>query len=95
MDNKLHILRHSLGLDQNGRGKQYRNHFVTGDGSNDFPFCRELVANGFMTERAGSELSGGDSVFYVTPSGVKYAHSGQPIEIKPSGPKPTICHKHG
>ena len=66
MDSKLHILQHSLGLDHYGAGRQYRNHFVTGEGSDDFPLCRELVAEGLMTERAGNELSGGSPVFFVT-----------------------------
>lgn len=46
MDSKLRILQHSLGLDQYGAGRQYRNHFVTGEGSDGFPLCRELVAEG-------------------------------------------------
>lgn len=66
----LHILQHSLGLSRQGAGRQYRNHFCTGPGSKDFDACRQLVADGLMTERAGSELSGGDSVFIVTPKGV-------------------------
>ena len=66
---QLHILQHSLGLDQYGRGESYRNHYVTGEGSNDHVDCMELVALGWMTRRAGNELSGGDDVFRVTDEG--------------------------
>lgn len=66
---QLHILQHSLGLDQYGRGESYRNHFVTGEGSKDHAACMELVALGWMTRRTGNELSGGDDVFHVTDDG--------------------------
>ena len=70
MDDKhLHILQHSLGLDQYGRGTFYRNHFVTGEGSKDHADCMALVASGFMTVRAGNALSGGGDVFRVTDAG--------------------------
>lgn len=72
MGNRLQILQHSLGLDQYGEGRQYRNHFCTGPGSTDFDDCRALVADGLMTERSGNALSGGDSVFHVTPKGIDY-----------------------
>lgn len=65
MSSKLHILQHSLGLDDYGGGNQYRNHFCATPGSKDFDECRALVADSTMAERAGNELSGGDSVFYV------------------------------
>lgn len=70
MDAKqLHILQHSLGLDQYGRGTFYRNHFVTGEGSKDHADCMALVNAGFMTVRSGNALSGGDDVFRVTDAG--------------------------
>lgn len=43
----LHILQHSLGLDQYGRGRQYRNHFATTPESSDGSRIAELVALGF------------------------------------------------
>ena len=64
--NHLHILQHSLGVDQYGHGA-YRNHYVAG--GKDVALCREIVALGFMEERTGSELSGGDPLFLVTPEG--------------------------
>ena len=64
---QLDILRHSLGLSRGSR--VYRNHFVTGPGSDDFDHCESLVAAGLMVKRAGHPLSGGDPVYHVTDSG--------------------------
>lgn len=61
---QLHILQHSLGVDQHGQGKMYRNHYV-GDGTK----CRSLVELGFMIERPASEMTGGDPLFHVTEAG--------------------------
>lgn len=44
---QLHILQHSLGVDEFGQGKMYRNHFCAGGG--DETICRELVTMGLMT----------------------------------------------
>ena len=91
MNSKLHILQHSLGLDQYGDGNQYRNHFVTGEGSTDFEDCRALVADGLMTERSGNALSGGCSVFHVTPKGVDFVALNSPK--RPPEPKLTRSQK--
>ncbi len=91
MDSRLHILQHSLGLDQYGGGNKYRNHFVTGEGSTDFDDCRALVADGLMTERAGNELSGGDSVFRVTQKGVDFVALNSPK--RPPEPRLTRSQK--
>lgn len=80
MDSKLHILQHSLGVNEYGEGRQYRNHFCTGPGSNDYDNCLALVAEGLMTRNKGSEISGGDDIFCVTQKGI--AH------IKQHSPKP-------
>lgn len=61
------IMRHALGLNRGSR--KYRNHFVTGPGSTDYPHCEELVAAGLMTKRAGNVLSGGDDIYSVTDAG--------------------------
>lgn len=61
------ILRHALGLGRSAR--EYRNHFVTGPGSTDYPHCEELVKAGLMTRREGSHLSGGDPIYVVTEAG--------------------------
>lgn len=68
----LHILHHSLGLDQYGQGNQYRNHFVTGEGSKDHSACMELVDAGLMTRRSGNPLTGGDDLFIVTTKGIEF-----------------------
>lgn len=61
------ILRHALGLARSGR--EYRNHFVTGPGSTDYPHCEALVTAGLMTRREGCALSGGDPIYTVTAAG--------------------------
>lgn len=66
--NLLGILQHSLGLDEYGQGRQYRNRYVAG--GEDVSLCRELVALGYMNEHAASMLTGGDPWFGVTPAGI-------------------------
>jgi len=81
----LHILQHSIGADQHGRIVRGggRNHFVTGEGSDDYPHCMALVAAGLMTRRAGSAISGGDDIFHVTEAGRAYVaeHSPKPPKL--------------
>ncbi len=68
MDAKLlHVLQHSLGVDQYGQGRMYRNHFCAGGG--DVALCRSLVELGYMIERPASELTGGSPLFHVTDAG--------------------------
>lgn len=83
MSDKLHILQHSLGLDQYGEGNAFRNHFVAG--GRDLDVCRELASVGLMNERAGSELSGGSPVFMVTPQGIDFVALQSPA--RPSQPR--------
>jgi hypothetical protein len=78
----LHILQHSLGLDEYGRGPQYRNHFVTGEGSDDHPLCMALVKDGLMERRGGSVLTGGDDVFIVTHAGIQFVADNSPTPPK-------------
>ena len=80
MNNKLDILQHSLGLDQYGKGRSYRNHFCTSPGAedSDHETCMALVANGLMRRRKGSEISGGDDIFSVTPEGITYVAVNSP-----------------
>lgn len=66
------ILRHALGLSSVGlksSDREFRNHFVTGPGSTDYPHCEGLVALGLMTKRPGYALSGGDPIYAVTDAG--------------------------
>ncbi len=65
-EKQLHILQHSLGLDEYGLVRYYRdgvehygfmptrNHFCAGD--DDEPACRELVALGYMKEHRTTEM---------------------------------------
>jgi len=66
----LHILQHSLGVDQYGQGNQYRNHFATGPGGKDFDRCLELAAMGMMQDLGSREAWGKMHCFIVTPHGV-------------------------
>lgn len=88
MNNKLHILQHSLGVDQYGRGDMYRRHYVVGPGCDGYEACKALVDDGLMTERPASALSGGSSVFLVTEAGKRYV-----IEHSPPPPKLTRSQK--
>lgn len=74
----LHILQHSLGVDQYGQGEQYRNRFVTGPGSVDHPICMELVGKGLMTRRVAPEGYGGMDFFYVTEAGRQFVADNSP-----------------
>lgn len=80
----LHILQHSLGVDQHGEGEQYRNHFVTGEGSDDHPDCMALVAAGLMIVRLSPPHMGGMDMFAVTLAGKVYV-----AEHSPPAPKLT------
>ena len=88
MTTVLHILQHALGRDQFGRSRNgrpdYRNHFCTGPGTDNFPLCREAVALGLMLERPPSQISGGDNVFTVTDAGREYIRSNSPREPRVS-----------
>lgn len=83
----LHILQHSLGVDQYGHGRQYRNHFVTGEGSTDHPDCCALVAAGLMTRQGGGRLTGGDGAFFVTDEGRRYVAERSPKPPRESASK--------
>jgi hypothetical protein len=74
---QLQILQHSLGLDEYGKGKAYRNHFCAGDRDEDV--CRSLVTLGFMREGRASDLTGYDPVFFVTEAGEAAVRSQSPI----------------
>ena len=61
------IILHALGLD-NGK-RAYRNNFVTGQGSTDYPHCEALVTAGLMQRYDESKLFGGDYIYSVTKAG--------------------------
>ena len=66
----LHILQHSLGVDQYGQGDKYRNHFATSPGGKDFLTCQRLAEMGFMKDLGTRKLLGDMHLFVVTPEGV-------------------------
>lgn len=84
---QLHILQHTLGLDQYGRGTFYRNHFVTGEGSEDHADCMALVDLGFMTVRRNHPLSGGSDCFWATEEGKRAVVAESPAPPKLSRSK--------
>lgn len=69
---QIELARHALGL-PNKRRLSYRNHFVCGEGHDDFVAWQEMVAAEFARRRNGSALSGGEDVFWLTPKGAKLA----------------------
>lgn len=79
---ELHILQHSLGVDKHGQGEQYRNHFCTGPGCDDFDRCTKLVAAGFMQTRGAVEVFGGLHTFTVTPGGIDAVALQSPVPPK-------------
>lgn len=76
-DKQLHILRHSIGLDDSGQGREYRNHFVTGPGTTDFEDCIILVESGMMKDHfMRPDLYGnGNHCFTVTEKGIGFVRS--------------------
>lgn len=68
---QLHILQHTLGLDEYGQGRQYRNHYVAGPGHHSYSDLLELVALGYMAEHPATAISGGDPWFSVTRAGTE------------------------
>ena len=68
------ILRHSLGIGDDGRGCEYRNYFVAG--ANDEPTCRALVSAGCMEENPRASAFSCGVVFHVTDAG-RQAAGGQ------------------
>ncbi len=91
MDNALlHILQHSLGLNEYGQGRQYRNHYVAG--GKDVDHCRELASMGYMREhKMAPELTGGSPCFVVTREGVEAVALFSPT--RPPEPKLTRAQK--
>jgi hypothetical protein len=83
----LHILQHSLGLDEHGLYKGaregYRNHYCTGPDCDSYAPCRELVEMGLMVEHPPREWLK-YSTFVVTERGREVV-----AEQSPPAPKLT------
>jgi hypothetical protein len=80
---ELHILQHSLGVDKYGRGEQYRNHFVTGPGTTDWPHCHSLAGQGLMINHGPRALCNGDHLFTVSEAGKSRMAMESPQPPKP------------
>jgi len=72
IDKKVHILRHALGINDDGHGNEYRNYFTSGPDCDNFAMLREMVAAGLMVERS-SDMLGSLSVFHCTENGKELA----------------------
>lgn len=79
---QLEILQHSLGVDQYGRGTQYRNRFVTDPSGDDFRTCTELVQMGHMATRGAVDGFGGMHLFWVTDAGKNAMRTESPAPPK-------------
>jgi len=62
----IHILRHSLGLDENGHGNQYRNYYCSGYDCDGHPDIEELVHAGLMEL---GRVDGNNRFYRVTDKG--------------------------
>lgn len=67
---QIELARHALGL-PNKRRRSYRNHFVAGEGHNDYVAWCDMVEKGLARGKKGSQLTGGDPVFWLTRLGAE------------------------
>lgn len=77
-DPRLSILQHALGVDQYGRGEQYREHFVAGPGHSDYRTCMAMAAEGLMQRHVRHGLDGGSDLFVVTDAGRRFVRENSP-----------------
>ncbi len=77
MSDHLRILRHSLGFNENGSGREYRNYYAA-DPSD--PDCKALVESGDM--RRSHEIPGGLIYYRVTDQGRSRVLKTLPIPAK-------------
>lgn len=66
------LARHALGL-PNRKRRSYRNRFVAGPGHSDYDDWQAMVERGDARRRAGSALTGGDELFWLTRQGAQAA----------------------
>lgn len=93
----LHILQHSLGVDQYGCSAHrpnlddfhgcYRNRFITTPDCSDGRQCQELVAQGWMQDHGPQRMAGGMHCYTVTDSGYMAMKSASPAPPKKSRSK--------
>ena len=61
---QLHILQHSLGVNEYGQGEMYRNYYVGYS-----PGIFDLIAADYMVAGRKDEITGGDRCYHVTEIG--------------------------
>ncbi len=71
--NQLHILRHSLGLDQNGHGREYRNYYCTGPDCDGY---KELVTLAEIGLVELGRIDGNNHFYFLTEAGKTEARKG-------------------
>ena len=81
-DKTLHILRHSLGLDDKGNGRAYRNHYCVGPGQDDFDHLQEMCRFGIMKDHGPQSIAGGMHCFTVTLDGKEAEFQNRPPQKK-------------
>jgi len=71
-EEQIELARHALGLPNRNR-ISYRNHFVAGEGHSEYVAWCDMVEKGFARGKKGSQLTGGDPVFWLTMAGASRA----------------------
>ena len=84
-EKQLHILQHTLGLNEYGEGRKYRNHFVTSKGCSDYDSIQILIENGLMVKRCW--LFTEQKCFSVTEKGIDFVENNSPKRPKISKSK--------
>lgn len=84
----LHILQHTLGVDQYGRSSHrpnsddfhgcYRNRFITDPTCPDGQQCQQLVTLGYMSDYGPQRLAGGMHCYTVTDEGYDAMRAASP-----------------
>lgn len=75
---QLHILQHSLGCDQYGRGTMYRNRYVSDPNHN----LESLVRQGWLQDHGSYKEFGGMHFYSVTEPGVTAMKAASPYPPK-------------
>ncbi len=76
---QLHILRHALGLDDTGRGREYRNHYATAPSCSGWSDIEELVKRGLMQDTGAVAMWGELHGIVVTAAGKAIARKQDPM----------------
>lgn len=89
---QLHVLQHSLGLDNYGRGNAYRNHFCADAAGHDHATCSTLVTLGLMRTHGERAWLGGMTTFTVTDAGREVVAAQSPKPQRTSRGKRRYLH---